>query len=902
MEGLASDVEVGVSAAYTLPLAECGRDVADRVGGKALGLCELLRMDLPVPGGFVVTVEAYHHLMAVTGLREQVADLLREAAGERDTRKVSARIAELFAGVELPAAVADQVLAAYDALGADEPARVAVRSSATAEDTANASFAGQQETYLWIRGRDEVARHVLRCWASLFTPQAISYRAHFGVPLEDLGIAVVVQRMVPARGAGVLMTLEPVTGDRSQIYLEAGYGVGEGVVQGDVATDRHWIDKATLAPRRTEIGHKEHAHRFDVERAAGAVVEVPADQQDLPVLTDDELTALAQLGRTIEDGFGAPMDVEWAVADDSDPVAAGRVLVLQARPETVWSGREATTVVDPTAQPDDEPISPQDDWDPLHSRSAPSLHWSVDNLGEAAPGVLTPLCWSLWRSVGERACREAFYRLGALRADERGAPDDPADRILRIFHGRLALQVDFVAATGNRMPGTTGEEVVRGLFGQAPEDIDYTSTRRRYPAIAARLAALSVTGPAQVHRLARETDTWWQESTARAGSLGLRGATELLTEASDRFFATLSLHTLGLMGVVQPVYDALTRLVETTGVGDVAVLSGSGGAEMAVVGDIWRASRGEIDLAEVVARHGFHGPLEGELSGRVWREDDSPLRRLVGEYAQRPDSAGPRAREQRRREQAAVTTRELLAAVPRHRRPAVRALLALAAHRIPLRGVGKRSYLQSIDVARAAARRIGRCLVHDGRLGAVDDVFYLTVDELVAGVGEDMGRDGGGDTAELVARRRRRRDQHAALRIPNHWAGQPDLLDEAHTDVAVGDALSGVGVSSGVVEGPVRVVTHPDFAEVRPDEILVAPTTDPSWSSIMFVSAGLVVDIGGALSHAAVVARELGLPCVVSTRTGTRALSTGDRVRVDGTAGTVTVLQRATPPEDPPIS
>jgi pyruvate,water dikinase len=310
---------------------------------------------------------------------------------------------------------------------------------------------------------------------------------------------------------------------------------------------------------------------------------------------------------------------------------------------------------------------------------------------------------------------------------------------------------------------------------------------------------------------------------------------------------------------------------------------------MAVVGDIWRASRGEITVADVVARHGFHGPLEGELSGRVWREDESPLRRLVGEYAARPDSASPRAREERRRARAATMTRELLAALPRHRRPAVRALLALAAHRIPLRGVGKRSYLQSIDVARTAARRIGRHLVHDGRLGAVDDVFFLTREELTASIPDDA--------AGLVARRRRRRDQHAGLRIPNHWAGQPELLEDAATDVGVGDVLAGVGVSSGVVEGPVRVVTNPDFAEVEPDEILVAPTTDPSWSSIMFVSAGLVVDIGGALSHAAVVARELGLPCVVSTRTGTRALRTGDRVRVDGTTGTVTVLARA---EDTP--
>ncbi|GAA4736983.1 PEP/pyruvate-binding domain-containing protein [Actinomycetospora chibensis] len=876
---------------FTLSLTHCGRDVADRVGGKAMGLGELLRLDLPVPGGFAVTTEAYHRFVDANDLQGPLRDLLAAAEGERDTREVSRRATSLFEDLPMPEDVAQEVLASYDALGADEPVTVAVRSSATAEDTADASYAGQQETYLWIRGRDEVARHVVRCWASLFTPQAIAYRAHFGVPLEDLGMGVVVQRMVPARCAGVLMTLEPVTGDQGQIYLEATYGVGEGVVRGDVGTDRHWIDKETLDARRTAIGRKEHAHRFDDGSASGRLVEVPEDEQELPALQEREVRELADLGRRIEAGFGAPMDVEWAVADDSDPVAAGTVLVLQARPETVWSQRERGG---PATSSDtgDEPISPEDDWDPLHSRSAPSLHWSVDNLGEAAPGVLTPLCWSLWRTVGERACREAFYRLGALRADERAEPDDPSERILRIFHGRLALQVDFVAGTGNRMPGTSGDEVVRGIFGQAPADIDYTKTRARYPAIAARLAVLSVTGPHQVHRLADETDAWWRASTRRAGSLGLQGATDLLSEASDRFFATLSLHTLGLMGVVQPVYDALTRLVDSTGVGDVAVLSGSGGAEMAVVGDMWRASRGEIDVDEVVARHGFHGPLEGELSGRVWREDDAPLRRLVDEYARRDDDASPAAREQVRRRQAEAMTRELQAAVPAHRRLAVRALLALAARRIPLRGVGKRAYLQSIDVARAAARRIGQHLVHAGVLAEVDDVFLLTAEELAAGVGEDI--------ADLVARRRRRRAQHQALRIPNHWAGQPDLLDDAGEDAAVGDVITGVGVSNGVVEGVARVVTSPDFADVLPDEILVAPTTDPSWSSIMFVSAGLVVDIGGALSHAAVVARELGLPCVVSTRTGTRALRTGDRVRVDGGAGTVTILERASAPEDPP--
>jgi pyruvate,water dikinase len=263
------------------------------------------------------------------------------------------------------------------------------------------------------------------------------------------------------------------------------------------------------------------------------------------------------------------------------------------------------------------------------------------------------------------------------------------------------------------------------------------------------------------------------------------------------------------------------------------------------------------------------------------------LRRLVEEYAARPDSADPRRQEHDRRVRAAHMRRELLDAVPAARRPAARLLLGLSAERIPLRGVAKRSFLQALDVARAAARRCGECLAVEGRLDDPDDVFYLTYEELTRGLPRDA--------AQLVARRRQRRAEYQRLSIPGNWTGMPSAArpDESERGAATADVVTGIGVSTGVVEGRARVVTSPDFAEVERDEVLVAPTTDPSWSSIMFVSSALVVDIGGALSHAAVVARELGIPCVVNTRSGTRELRTGDLVRVDGSKGTVEILQRA---------
>jgi len=526
-------------------------------------------------------------------------------------------------------------------------------------------------------------------------------------------------------------------------------------------------------------------------------------------------------------------------------------------------------------------------WDPLHNHSAPELHWSTDNLGEAAPGVLTPLGWSLWGSVGERASREALYRLGALDGSERIAPDDPEQRILRIFYGRVAMQVEFLATLGDRMPGTTGRDVVRGIFGLVPDDIDFRPSTRRYPAVAVRFPAAFLRVPHRVRVLAEQTDAWWRRSTVAAATAKPAAATALLQDAADRFYATLALHTTCLMGVVQPMFDALSSLTERAGVGDVAVLSGSGGAEMAVVGDIWRAARGEISLAQAIANHGFHGPGEGEVSSRVWREDDTPVRRLLTEYAARPESESPRAQEKRRRAEAQEMRREVLAALPlTHRAPAA-GLLRLSAARIPLRGVGKRSFLQALDVARAASRRIGGQLVAEGQLAGADDVFCLTFDELT-GVLPAGAR-------SLAARRRERRDQYRSLRIPAHWTGQPVPVRETAPGASAEEPslVTGIGVSAGVVEGVVRVVTEPDFAEVESHEVLVAPTTDPSWSSIMFVSSALVVDIGSALSHAAVVARELGLPCVVNTREGTRLLRTGDRVRVDGAAGTVEILERS---------
>jgi rifampicin phosphotransferase len=528
-----------------------------------------------------------------------------------------------------------------------------------------------------------------------------------------------------------------------------------------------------------------------------------------------------------------------------------------------------------------------DAWDPLHSPTRSDLYWVTTNIGEALPGVLTPLSWSLWSRVTEGAPRRAGYQLGVLPRSEREVPDDAHRRYTRIFYGRGAMQLKFVTMLGDRMPGTTGEQVALQVLGRVPDGYRFEPTRRRYPIIAWRLPYSFVSVPGRVRSAVERTDAWYRGVIGDVPALDLGQATRFFTEAQARFDAMVELQTLTLFAVVQPLYDALSKLVEATGIGDLASLSGSGGPEMNVVTDIWLASRGELTVEQVLAAHGFHGPLEGELSSHVWREDPSPLRKMIAEYTALDDAADPRRQAAKAEREHADTARAVIAAVPASRRPAVRLLLTLAARRILLRGAVKRAFLQSLDACRAAARRAGEHLAAAERIEQPDDVFYLVVPELSDRSAADL--------RDLVTRRRERRAEYQALLpLPEMWRGAPPVVSRSSDEEVVESGMvTGIGVSPGQAEGVARVLMTPDFEAVEPGEILVAPTTDPGWSSVMFISCALVVDIGGALSHAAVVAREMGVPCVVNTRDGTRRIRTGDRVRVNGDTGTVEILERA---------
>ncbi|EHB58771.1 PEP-utilizing protein mobile region [Mycolicibacterium rhodesiae JS60] len=529
--------------------------------------------------------------------------------------------------------------------------------------------------------------------------------------------------------------------------------------------------------------------------------------------------------------------------------------------------------------------------DPLHGSSWPETYWSTTNVAEAMPGVQTPLGWTVWAPICELGIRGAFASAGAIPRSEAVVPQDPRDRTYNIFFGRAVLQVDFFYKIGNRMPGTDGASVVKQWLDHVPPEFSASTSVRRYPFVAAMMPTTFVRVPTVVRQLRAENEAWYRGEQARISTLGRDESQAAFSAAIARLDKALRIQARTVLCGVQPVFDQLERLIESVGGPTTGLLRGYGShEETRMVEDLWACSRDELDIAEFLGRHGYHGPNSGELSAVVWREDPAPVHRLIASYRELGDDKNPAHGEHEKIAQREVLEAELLAAVPRSRRLGARAILELAHRYLPLRGTGKVAFLQALDVSRAAARQYGRHLTDAGVLQQPDDVFMLTATEVTKGLPADV--------RAVVEERRAEYERFQTLDLPSAWQGEPTpikLREKASQDRAADEArlLTGTGCSPGVVEGVVRVCTDPADEDVEGGEILVTRTTDPSWASIMFLSSALVVDIGGKLSHAAIVARELGVPCVMGTGNAVELLRTGDRCRVDGNAGTVEILQRA---------
>jgi pyruvate,water dikinase len=519
----------------------------------------------------------------------------------------------------------------------------------------------------------------------------------------------------------------------------------------------------------------------------------------------------------------------------------------------------------------------------MHHRCAPDDAWSTVNTRENYQGVMSPLGATLWLPISDLAVNGTFHDFGVLPRDQIRVGRTPGEATSAVFFGRYTANLNYFRRMCDLIPGTSGAVFEEQIFGTVRADAPDYSSRRRYPVIAVKAPPTVLRLPGQLREMTTRMKRWWQRATSPAGLA--RPAAEQLSESMRMLEYAMRTHVSGTF-VAQGAFDALGKLSEAAGLPGLhlRLCSGYGNmVEAALVAALDSVAHGRLSMTEFLAEYGFRCAGEVEMSNPSWREQPGHVERLAVKYLAASDRADPIAQAAERTRSREAAEGELLAALPASKRALARLLLRVAGTFIPLREEGKAALAMGFDGARAACRARGRELVDAGVINREDDVFYLTLNEILGGPPADA--------EERVGQRRALRAAYEQMDVPDFWIGNPEPVPAAEPPSERVTTLSGLAAGSGVAEGRARVLHNADQCdELEPDEILVCRATDPSWASAFHLASAVVIDIGSLSSHGAIVAREMGLPCVINTGNGTAVLRTGDHLRVDGTAGVVTVL------------
>ncbi|MBJ19913.1 MAG: hypothetical protein GY910_05835 [bacterium] len=532
----------------------------------------------------------------------------------------------------------------------------------------------------------------------------------------------------------------------------------------------------------------------------------------------------------------------------------------------------------------------------LHSLSQ-RASWSRVNEKGVFPGVSTVLNWSIWGEIGERGTRRAAFELGLFSEDELEPPDSVDEWMWSIFYGRPSANVGswrHLYERGLTASGLGGE-AQRQVFGDVSSRESVAVAPDRRAEVAERRPAALVLASEGMRGLRAGVEQWWRATTSEAAWGDAKRCEARFAEAVDWFERADPYHIMVSLFATEAV-TGISAAAERAGLPEAtnALMVGYPGMEefkMTVA--LWDLSRGRLTLETFLASHGFHGAQEGEIASPSWREDSGPVVSLAKRYESLAESEDPRRREASASETRRLLETELRAALPAHERIDFDDTLARAATFLPLREAGRATLTIALDAMRAQARRLGTHLAKRGALAAPEDVFLLTRGELLELPGH---------LREVVEERRRLREIYARFELPETWRGMPPkqplvVGEESHShreaaSLAVGERLEGLGASAGVHEGTARVVldAHELGEDFDPGDVLISAATDPSWAPFFLIAGAVVIDTGSNISHAAVVAREMGIPAVVSVVAASLTLRTGQRLRVDGSAGTVEII------------
>ena len=849
-----------MSSPQALPLIldlDSPQATLELVGGKGASLARMAAARLPVPPGFHVTTAAYRRYVEENHIGDKILAVAAQADAPSMHEEASAQIQSLIEGGTIADDIAGAICRHYETFGAG--AAVAVRSSATAEDLPEMSFAGQMETYLNIHGEATLLEMVKRCWASLWTARAISYRARNGVAHEDVSIAVVVQKLVLADAAGVMFTANSLTGARDQVFINASWGLGEAIVSGKVTPDTIVVGKL----RKKIVEQQIHQKDVMTVRTSEGTHEqpVPPSKRSQAVLRPAQVSELVRLGLKVEDLYGVPMDIEWALEH-------GRFFLVQARPVTSLHGHN-----------------------PLVGEYNESLCgdflWFKGDAGEAITDVMTPCTWSLL----------------PIMIDE-VVPPVASYKSYGNIGGRLYVNLTMFASILGPKRFT---KLIKKGIRHFPEGMQIPTV------------------PIPWLRLLTETLPWMLHTAFRSRSSRrlipdfLRTAPKRCEDLRAKIQAASTCQELTALwnADIKPLYVEACRMWAAPGfqgmvslasipaklqkmVGEKdadALLSGSVGdwghlASMELMLSLTRLSRGEISRNEFSQMFGHRGPHEFEVSMPRPGEDAGWIdRQLAALNEAKTDVNALLARQEATRQEAWNRLHEHFPHEEKKIRRQVNRWLELS----HVREATRSEILRALWVIRSFVQRAG-ALTQAG-----DDIFFLSIHEILALLG--------GDRASLTHLPVRRAAYGRYCSLPPYpalirghfdpfkWASDPlrrnDLFEEnGSVPVQTSDAIVGLPGAAGIVEGQVRVIaTVEDGDQLQEGEILVTTVTNVGWTPMFPRAAAVVTDVGAPLTHAAIVAKELGIPAVVGCGNATMRLHTGDQVRVNGGQGTVEVLR-----------
>lgn len=830
---------------YVVDLDELDATQFEVGGGKGAQLGELARVaGVVVPPGVCVTTAAQRRAAGDVPEYDRLLDGLAGPTAE-EALDAGAELRRAIESTPVPADVADAIRTALASF--DPDTQWAVRSSATAEDLPHASFAGQHDTFLGVVGAEAVIAEVRRCWASLFSDRAVTYRRHHGVDHRGVEMAVVVQRMLAPDVSGVLFTADPVTSDRRVSAVEATAGLGDALVAGHVDPERYRV-----------------RDRVVVERA----------RSETPLLRDAQLVALDALGRRIEARFGRPVDVEWCLVGEE-------VHVVQARPITTLFPVPAT----------DHPGT--------------RVYVSVGHQ-QMMTDPMTPLGLSIWQMTALRPMYEAGSRLFVDVTDALASPvaraglveglgrSDPLiGSALRTLVDRLDAAESTPAGPPPAPPSPappieTDAAIVAELVARADRStaaaaiaLDTTAGLAVFDTIREDLGRLrdllAEPRSLQVIGAAIDATRWLDDHLSEW--LGERGiADEISRWAPGNVSSEMGLDLLDVADAARSHPEALAVLRE----------GGDGLLQRLAEVDGGRAVLAAIDA--YLDRYGMRGPGEIDVGRPRWSDRPDLLARLViaNVDALEPANRSRLVEEGRRRVD--TLERDILdrvRALPdgEHRAEETARMIQRVRTFIGYREHPKHVMATRYHLYRRALLRAADALVDAGALSHREDAVFLRFDELEAAV-----HSGAADRG-LVDERRRAFRGHHALTPPRVMTSDGEVVTGSYDrDDAPAGALIGLAVSAGTVEGRARVIAGPEAVDLQPGDILVTTATDPSWSPLFLAVAGLVTEVGGWMTHGAVVAREYGLPAVVGVEHATRLIEDGQRIRLDGTLGLVEVL------------